>query len=204
MKYEIDGGARTKYRGAEEDWAPTKKFVEKWVKNQLVKAGLPQWAELKLFVLVRDVNYATDEKIDGTRTAHYEISTYFDITQYRNIGGSVIVTREDPSPWMNYKCIMIDVTLPYSWFNPELKVNEPGYIQIRLAAPCWYRNLELGKLAEELSRLAFELEHGYNHMIDTKYKGSRNTITDKNDEAEFSVKIRTLPSLSEKDAQAYT
>ena len=198
MAYEIRYGARTKYRGSEEDWAPTKKFVEEWIERQVAKR--PKGAKLpRCFVLVRDVNYATDEKIDGVRTAHYEISTYFGTMQYQNIGGGVVFTRENPDPWMNRECITVDMILPYDWYNPEAKVMEPGYIQIQLAAPRGEYAVNLGDM-EELLSLAHELEQGYNHMIDTEYEGSRNILTARNDEAEFSINTRLLTFFTDESA----
>jgi|GEM_PF-5005150 hypothetical protein len=197
--YEIRYGARTEYHGSKEDWAPTKEFIEEWIERQITKrpgAKLP-----KYFVLVRDVNYATDEKIDGVRTAHYEISTYFGITQYQNAGGGVMFARENPDPWMTHACTVVDMVLPYDWFNPELGQVEPGYIQIRLATPRGEYAVNLSD-TEELLNIASELEYGYNHMINSEYPGSRNILTDRNYEAEFSVSIRILPFLIDENARA--
>lgn len=176
-KYEISGGARTWYRGSEEDWKPTKRFIEAWREGSSDR--LP-----KCHVRIADVNYATDQKIDGLRTAHYEFETYFGMIRYKNFGGGVVFTRENPDPWINYECLSVDMILPYNWFNPELKSIEPGYIHVQLTAPGTGLYV-----AENLICYAHKLEHGYNHMIDTEYKGSRNELVTKNEDAVFSVTI---------------
>lgn len=183
-EYEISGGIRTSYRGSEEDWEPTKRFIETWREKSSDK--LP-----KCHVRIADVNYATDEEIDGIRTAHYEFETYFGMTQYKNFGGGVVFTRENPDPWINNcKCLSVNMVLPYEWLNPELQSIEPGYIQIDLMVPLDLRfpgtSLDT---AEQLIYYAHKLEHGYNHMIDTEYKGSRNELVTKNEDAVFSVTI---------------
>jgi len=189
MNYEVMRGCRTKFRGAEEDWSPTKRFVETWH----AKNGWP-----KCFVLLRDVNYAVDGKIDGKWRAHYEVSTIFGIAQYQNAGGGLVFTREDPDPWMSRMCAVVDMTLPYDWVNPELGAIEPGYIQVRLAAP-----LESGSLHEttaKLVQMAQKLEYGYGRMLDTEYPDSRYDTTARNDWAEFTVRVSITDSLTDEAA----
>jgi hypothetical protein len=177
-KYEISGGIRTSYRGSEEDWKPTKEFIEAWQKES--SYYLP-----KCHLRIADVNYSTDEKVNGLRIAHYEFETYFGMIQYKNIGGGVVFTRENPDPWINNsQCLSVDMILPYNWFNPELKSIEPGYIHVQLTAPGTGLYV-----AEKLICYAHKLEYGYNRMIDTEYKGSRNELVTKNEDAIFSVTV---------------
>ena len=170
----ISGGMRTKYRGSEEDFAPTVGFVNEWRKK--TEEELPRCA-----IRIGDVNYATDEKIDGVRTAHYEFSTCYGIAEYSNYGGGFVSISE---------CLGADVILPYNWLNPETAGYEPGYVSVQVVAPLG-RNSMLG-MTEKLVQAADLLQFGYNHMIDAEYEGSRNELIERNAEAEFSTRVYFL------------
>lgn len=183
-EFEISGGARTKYRGSKEDWEPTKKFVEAWrdeIRNALRMCH----------IRIADVNYATDPKVDGARTAHYEIETYFGITQWRNLGGGLMQTRENPTPWFESNpCLSVNMIRPYIWFNSECTTREHGYMEIYLEIPTDRRYPEsMPDTAEMLIEYAKQLESGYTHMIDTEYAGSSTELVARNEDAKFSITI---------------
>jgi len=189
MNYQITRGCRTKFRGAEEDWASTKEFFEAWHAEH-------DW--LKCFVLVRDVNYTVDEKVDDVWQAHYEVSTYFGATIAMG-GGSF--RRENPDPWMNYECMVADIVLPYGWLNPESEEIEHGYIQVRLATAL-DKDTDMSAAMANLVQMARNLVDRYCTMIEAEYKGSHTTLPARNDEASFSVNMTIISSLTDEIALA--
>lgn len=188
-KHEVSEGSLTSYRGSEEDWGPTKKFIESWRDER-------RNALRMCHIRIRDVNYATDPKIDGKRIAHYEFETYYGIIQYNNLGGGRVETFECPVPWFESNpCLSVNMVLPYLWFNPERETREYGYLEIYLEVPTdWRYPDSMPDTAEMLIEYAKQLEFGYNHMIDSEYTGSRNELLAKNEDARFSITI----SLSER------
>ena len=183
-KHEVSEGALTSYRGSEEDWKPTKKFIESWrdeLRNTLRMCH----------IRIRDVNYATDPKVDGKRIAHYEFETYYGILQYRNIGGGLIQTRENPRPWFESNpCLSVNMIRPYIWFNPECTAREYGYMEIYLEIPTDRRYPEsMPDTAKMLIEYTKQLEFGYIHMIDTEYAGSSTELVARNEDAKFSITI---------------
>ena len=160
--YEVNNGFNTRYRGSEDDWPLTKKFIEAWRQESLTDLPL-------CYVKISDVNYVTDEKIGFDRRPHYQFETCFG----------------DPDFWSTYSngFVGMKITLirPYNWFNPENDENEPGFIEVTLGVPT-----DNFTAPVELHH-ARMLESGYNHMTGTEH--CRNEIVMSNDEATFSTHI---------------